>query len=425
MKQENKKQLKKDLCKKAITGLVLVIVFLFVFSFGLTSVVMAGDDDNEVTEEDKDKAEDKEDEIKKLEKKIKKIEANKAVDVNTANVIKGSINNLVGDINVIEKKIDRTEDELDKLQTNIQDSEKDIVTRKEQMGVVVRKINRQNTNLKLIVLDKDKGLDEYIESADTMNILQKQILADLNNLKENRRNLAEKKKEEDEVKKTLATQKVTLEKERVKKNWLLGAKNKEINAQNAKIKSIESEMAALNSAISSLLGKNFNTNDIRKAAKYASKKTGVREAFILGMLTVETNLGKYTGGCNYKESRMSSYRKTLFKQLCKKIDRDYKKMKVSCPPANYRGTGGAMGVAQFMSDTWVGYEKRIAAATGHKNPDPWNLTDGVMAMALKLANDGATKKSGEWRAASRYLGTCSTPNTRFYCENVLNYAKRY
>jgi membrane-bound lytic murein transglycosylase B len=254
-----------------------------------------------------------------------------------------------------------------------------------------------------------------------MEKLEKKVLNNLNKLKEERRNLEKKKKEQAESKEILGDQKGTLEKEKVKKGWLLNGKKKKISEQDAEIKELENEMAALNSAISGLLGRSFNTNDIKKAAKYAGKKTGVRKEFILGMLTVETNLGRYTGGCTYKQSRMNSHRKTLFKQICKKTGRDYKKMKVSCPPANYRGTGGAMGVAQFMSDTWVGYNAKIAAATGHKNPDPWNLTDGVMAMALKLANDGAKSKKGECRAAMRYLGG----SHQWYCDKVLNYAKRY
>ena len=43
-----------------------------------------------------------------------------------------------------------------------------------------------------------------------------------------------------------------------------------------------------------------------------------------------------------------------------------------------------MGAAQFMSDTWWGYKDDIADATGNNPPNPWDLLDGVVAMALKL-----------------------------------------
>jgi len=45
-----------------------------------------------------------------------------------------------------------------------------------------------------------------------------------------------------------------------------------------------------------------------------------------------------------------------------------------------------------LPDTWLGYKSQIAAKTGHNPPDPWNLTDGVVGMAIKLAKGGATKK---------------------------------
>ncbi|MFZ2299541.1 MAG: hypothetical protein WAW00_00185, partial [Candidatus Moraniibacteriota bacterium] len=85
----------------------------------------------------------------------------------------------------------------------------------------------------------------------------------------------------------------------------------------------------------------------------------------------------------------------------------------------------------FMSDTWSGYKNTIASRTGHNPPDPWNLTDGVMAMASKLANDGGAKDgkttitspctgkkvSVKWEtyASMRYLG--------WSCYALNNYAK--
>jgi membrane-bound lytic murein transglycosylase B len=168
------------------------------------------------------------------------------------------------------------------------------------------------------------------------------------------------------------------------------------------------------------LGKSYDTGEIKDAIKFASKQTGVRKGFLFGMLSIESGLATNVGNCNYKESRMNDTRKKYFKEICDELDYDYKKQKVSCPPSSYSGTGGAMGAAQFMSDTWMGYKSKITAATGHKPPDPWNLVDGVMAMALKLENDGATESGStqitspcdgkktkvKWEtyAAMKYLG---------------------
>lgn len=249
---------------------------------------------------------------------------------------------------------------------------------------------------------------QYVRTVDAARAAQEQKKKDVEQLRDTKKTLL---KEHEQKAAALASQAVGVQREIVKVD--------------ASLQELQAKLSAVESKLSALLGKSYSTDDIVEAAKFASKKTGVRKDFILGMLVVETNLGRFTGGCTYKESRMSLARQEAFKGICKKLGYDYKKQKVSCPPKNYKGTGGAMGVAQFMPDTWKAYESKIASHTGHNPPDPWSLTDGVMAMALKLANDGATKKSGEWQAASRYLGTCSTKSTRFYCEDVLYWADNY
>ena len=161
------------------------------------------------------------------------------------------------------------------------------------------------------------------------------------------------------------------------------------------------------------------------AAAYAAKVTGIRKDFLLGVLVVESNLGRYTGGCTADKSNMSSYRLGLFKNICSDLDYNWKKQKVSCPPSGYKGSGGAMGVAQFMSDTWMSYKSSIASVTGNKTPDPWSLTDGVVAMALKLSKvSGVTahKESAEAKAYCVYL---AGGNWAAYCDNKgVNYGAK-
>jgi transglycosylase-like protein with SLT domain len=296
---------------------------------------------------------------------------------------------------------------------------------KSSLADTIRRAYFASGNQSLLHVIENDGSERFLKKIDSLDDMRQKII-DVVNKVESAKQLQEKKKNElIELKKE--KEKLLVEHKEIESTLLVQSTNvqTEIGRVDASIAELNAKLSAVENQLSSLLGISFDTDDIVKAAKFASKKTGVRKDFILGMLVVETNLGRFTGGCNYKESRMSDYRKDIFKDICKGLDYNYKKQKVSCPPANYKGTGGAMGVAQFMSDTWKGYESKIARATGHNPPDPWSLTDGVMAMALKLANDGATKKSGEWKAASRYLGTCSTANTKFYCEDVLWWADNY
>jgi len=440
MLKQNEKQSKKIFYKTTILTYVRVVVFVCVLlSLNNTKLftwqVDAAEENNvspeeqqkidEEKEAEREKAEkeakDKQKKLEKLNEKKHKKEKVKAKYESEAGAIRQSINSIIGNIRGLENKIKATQKELDRINEEIKKQEEAIAQNKNILTDILQKLNKQKLELQLSILDGNRGVEDYIYQKDILEDLQTRILAETYVLKEKKRELDKKKKEADEAKEVLDDQKKTLEKEKVKKSWLYNGAQKKISEQEAEIREIEREMAALQSTISRLLGKAYNTNDIKQAAKFASKATGVRKAFILGMLTVETNLGRYTGGCTYKTSNMNSYRKKLFKQIAKETGHNYKKMKVSCPPKNYKGTGGAMGVAQFMSDTWMGYKAQIAAKTGHNPPDPWNLTDGVMAMALKLANDGATKKSGECRAAMRYLGG----SHQWYCDKVLRYAKQY
>ncbi len=450
MKRKNKIQFKGGGKFKIIAGFILAIIFLFGGNFdGLSKNrhintignkiltvenVLAADstltpEEQKAQEEQKkleEKAKKTKDKISDLNKKKKKYESKKQKATAEASAIKGGIYELSKNITNIQGEVKETEKTLKQIEDDIKEKEKEIIKERETMGSIIRKINRQKINLKMTMLDGEKGLDDYIRSRDTMESLQKDILRQLNTLKEERRNLEKVKREKKETKEKLDSQKSGLEREKNKKYWLLNQKNKEIIEHDKKIKGIQRKIDKLNSALSSFLGKSFNTNDIVQAIKFASKKTGVRKEFLMAMLDKETDLGRFTGGCTYKNTRMKSADKAEFKKICKSLGYNYKKKKISCS-LSY-GYGGAMGVAQFMPTTWIGYKNAISNYTGHRPPDPWSLVDGVMGMAEKLRRAGANKKSKEHYAAKAYY--CGGPGSRYwnthceaYADTVISWAK--
>ncbi|NTU67067.1 MAG: hypothetical protein HGB08_04055 [Candidatus Moranbacteria bacterium] len=208
------------------------------------------------------------------------------------------------------------------------------------------------------------------------------------------------------------------------------------------IADLQKKFAELQSDLNKLLGSNYDAKDIKDAVKYASDKTDVPVGFLVGVLKMETNLGANVGGCtyaqvedgaeaNYKKGKLGKTawntfqaRRKTFKAICDELDLNYQKQKVSCNPSGYAGTGGAMGVAQFMPDTWNAYKSQVSSVTGHDNPSPWNLTDGVVAMALKLSRTpGVTsgKESAFRLAAKYYLGTSYKP----YIDGIIYWSKHY
>lgn len=267
-------------------------------------------------------------------------------------------------------------------------------------------------------LVSQKNMNDYGENLDQIIGVKEKIIATLDDIKKTKSDLEGAKAE-------LAEKKEDHEK-------LLSVQQGQQYEIKGDIKEAQATLAELNAKInklrgelSSLLGSSVSFKNVMDAAAFAAKVTGIRKDYLLGVLVVESNLGRYTGGCNFKESRMSGTRAAIFKDICKELDYNYQKQKVSCPPSGYKGTGGAMGVAQFMPDTWKGYKSSIASVTGHNPPDPWSLTDGVVAMALKLTKvSGVTahKESAEAKAYCIYL---AGGNWSSYCDNKgVNYGSK-
>lgn len=350
-----------------------------------------------------DSADEIESDISKIEKKLKKEQA----DLSALQQDLGQINSSLTSTQAL---IQRTQALLTQTAQTIDQKESEIANLEQQLSLEKKVL---------------RGLLQELYFSDTMPLAEVMLdnmeLADLFQGKDSLLSTQEKMQEVirsiNGMKAKVSGEKASLEEARQDHEELIALKNKQKQAlvaekidvegdleeQQATVAELQSKLNELKGDLNKLLGKSYDAKDVKDAIKFAAGKTGVREGFLFGMLSVESRLGASVGGCDYKQSRMSSYRLGIFKEIADELDYDYKKLKVSCPPRSYKGTGGAMGAAQFMSDTWKGYKSTIASRTGHNPPDPWNLTDGVMAMASKLANDGGAK-SGKTTITSPCTG---------------------
>lgn len=176
-----------------------------------------------------------------------------------------------------------------------------------------------------------------------------------------------------------------------------------------------------------------------QAAQWVSQQTNVRPAFLLAILTQESNLGSNVGTCNRPgDPPEKSWRAVMkptrdqqpFLQITNDLGRNPDVTPVSCPMhdknGNQIGWGGAMGPAQFIPSTWLGWAPRVTAVTG-TTPNPWDIRDAFVASGLKLAADGAANGSrqDEWNAAMRYFSGSTNTKYRFYGDSVLATADKY
>lgn len=291
----------------------------------------------------------------------------------------------------------------------------DFFTHLTNLETLSSKVSGSLTNIESlkISLEKEKGnLDK--EKEDLRKIVNIQVL--------------QKKDSEVNKKQQEVILKETSGKEAVYQQYLT-----ETKAKAAQIRSRIFELIGVPQAL--------NLGQAYEIAKLVSKSTGIRPAFLLAIITQESNLGKNVGQCNcpgqanckypnigYKEIMKESRDWQPFLQITQELGRDPNNTPVSCPMyvnGKRLGYGGAMGPAQFIPSTWMIYKSKVEAITGKKPADPWNIYDAFLAAALYAKDYGAAsqKENDEWRAAMIYFSGSTNVKYRFYGDSVLNIAR--
>lgn len=243
-----------------------------------------------------------------------------------------------------------------------------------------------------------------------------------------------------------AVQKKSLDGNKKDKDKLL----KETKGQESKfqelIKRSQQDIKKIQEQLTFLQEHGISAEDAVKYAQLAAIRAGIRPAFLLAILEIESRLGQNVGKGNWKDDMYECYirlgtkyypnrkehylkraetEKNAFFAIIRKLGLNPDSVKVSKEP-NY-GCGGAMGPAQFIPSTWLSYEEEVARLTSHNPPNPWSIEDAFMASAIKLARGGADKKTktAESGAARAYIGgstKCSSGICNYYSNTVLRKA---
>ena len=172
-------------------------------------------------------------------------------------------------------------------------------------------------------------------------------------------------------------------------------------------------------------------------ANQAYKATGVQPAFLLAILTQETNLGANVGTCNLPgdpaskqwqaimpgpTSGSSRDDQTAYLKITSALGLDPASQPLSCPMG--AGWGGAMGPSQFIPTTWLAYAPRVTAALGESGmANPWSPLDAFTASSVYLADLGASAGTytAERTAALKYYagGNWQKAANAFYGNQVM------
>lgn len=241
--------------------------------------------------------------------------------------------------------------------------------------------------------------------------------------------LEDKRQEEVELRTLQELQKKKIEAQEAQKNQILKATKGQEAAYQSLIKSKEQTAAQIRAELFELRGTAaIPFEKAYELAKRAGGAFGVRPALILGIIAEESNLGENVGTGSWRVDMHPTRDRPVFLEITRKLGLDPDRMQVSKKP--WYGWGGAMGPAQFIPSTWILYEARIARATGHNPPNPWDPEDAFMASAILLADNGADRGgyANERLAALRYFAGWTNARKSayaFYGDEVMELAAKY
>jgi hypothetical protein len=341
-----------------------------------------------------------------------------------------------------------SEDIGDKSQ-NISELNQEIQYTKSSLASAIRSIAEHDNTSALELAFAYRSLNDFFNEQESLKDLQNSIhvsFTKFQNLKSQeiqaRAVLEDKESEEEKLRELQRIEQKNLEKDEKEKQAILKATRGKESEYRKLLAARQKDAAAIRSALFLLEGS--PAISFEKAIAYAntaSKATGIRPAFILGILAQESELGKNIGQCNLPDDLPEYKWRAVMKPgrddepflaITRELGLDPEKMPVSCPLRDRNkkriGWGGAMGPSQFIPSTWVLYKDRIADLTGHRPPNPWDAGDAFMATALLLKdNGGVGDREDEKIAAAKYYAGGNWKSTlgRSYGNQVLAKTDKY
>ncbi|MDF1498422.1 MAG: lytic murein transglycosylase [Patescibacteria group bacterium] len=443
----------------------LFILFIF-FSQLLVGTVSSMEDNNsEVNIEDlNSKEEELREEIKKVQDEINKYDSEIKAQQKKERTLKTEIgiyqNNIYkNELEIKETRlsIEKAELEIEQVKEKIAKGEEKIIIDRNNLKNLIKLLYTYEQDSILEILMTKDNISDFFNEVDALDSVKNDIFDSIVEIKKEKEqldlrngDLIEQLDEKGELIQVRAYQNESLVELKAQKKELLEVTKEEEKQFQQLLADNKNILPSLKAQLHDLqiLGNKIKFDDAFSTAKHIGATIGVRPAYLLGILKVESNLGKNTGSGNWEDdmygcymrlsniysSRRAHYvkrantEKNAFFSIVERLNIDPYSVKVSKEPTY--GCGGAMGPAQFIPSTWLAYEDRISNITGHYPPSPWDLADAMAAMAVKVSDIPGViggDYNAEYEAAGRYLGGGNWRNKGlyFYPNKVMLYASLY
>ena len=383
----------------------------------------------------------RDDKIKQLEASIDQYTQQIQEKENKAQSLTNQISIFELQIKQIQAEIDATNLTIGQLTSAIKQKEnsialkeKEIKKQNEILAQYLRQAARNDSGSLLEFLLKNDKFSDFFSDLNYLSNVQRQIqdaLATIKGLKDKlileKENLEVDKAEQEQLKRIQSRQKTDLGNSKKQKQKLLDqTKGQEKAYQQLLSKAREDLDKIRNQPYNLAMGFKMTFEEALKSAMPAAQLTGIRAAFLMAILKIESDWGGNVGTGNWRID-MHSRDFNAFEMITSALGLNPDSTPVSKKP--YYGWGGAMGPAQFLPSTWLLYADAVANLTGHRPASPWNIEDAFTASGLMLAESGASKQTyaSEVKAAKIYIAGSrwnTSLTARIYANNVMAEASR-
>jgi len=410
------------------SAIILVLFFLIcpLVVFAADADKMKLDLENQIRQ--------KQEEINQHQEKIQETQGKAKTLNNEISILEGQINKIRLEINQVDLTIQKSTLNIQEIDEQIDILEQSIDEKKELLAEYIRIFARYDQETLLEVILKNEKFSDFFEEIKALETIQEEIHSVLGAIGQIKETLVEDKEkieiereEQNMLKSIQLGQSRSVENMQNKKENILSKTKGEEKLYQQMIKDNQEEIVFIREQLILLEKYNITEAEMVRSAIFAGAKTGIRPAYLLGVLENESWLGRNVGTGNWKEDMYQCYlnkgstntarkMRDAFLLICKELGLNPDLQVVSARPTAYSGCGGAMGIAQFMPTTWLAYKDRIAAMTGNNPPNPWLPVDAFTASAIKLADAGASSQTyeaernayakyiaGKWWYLTRYL----------------------
>lgn len=370
--------------------------------------------------------------IDKYRETIRGIQAQSKSLNNEISILDNRIKSFELEIKRINLIIQEIEAGINDIEIKIKEIEEQTENEKIILGELIREIHKNDEISFLEMILTAGRFSDFFSEIRALESLQFEIQFSLEEIRALKKeleaqklNLEEQKVEMVTLRAIQETQKYSIEKKKKERKELLDKTKGQEYLYQRLVKNKQTDINTIRSQLYILqgMGGSLSFENALNIAEFAAGATGIRPAFVMAILSRESGLGKNVGTGTWREDMKPSHH-SAFLDICKRLGLNPDLMPVS--KKAWYGWGGAMGPAQFIPRTWLGYESRVATITGHNPPSPWDIEDAFVASALYLANAGATAKTynAEWKAAMIYLAGSNwqKPYLRFYGDQVMDLA---